>query len=62
CNDATCVAVCPVNCIHPTPEERAFGSTEMLHSTSEAAGQRRWLAETIAQTYGPHPWTERLRG
>ncbi|MGW6713609.1 FAD-dependent oxidoreductase [Streptomyces globisporus] len=31
CNDATCVAVCPVNCIHPTPEERAFGSTEMLH-------------------------------
>ncbi|MFI2467328.1 FAD-dependent oxidoreductase [Streptomyces globisporus] len=31
CNDATCVAVCPVNCIHPTSEERAFGSTEMLH-------------------------------
>ncbi|MGQ4716330.1 FAD-dependent oxidoreductase [Streptomyces anulatus] len=31
CNDATCVAACPVNCIHPTPEERAFGSTEMLH-------------------------------
>jgi len=31
CSDATCVKVCPVNCIHPTPEERAFGSTEMLH-------------------------------
>ncbi|MER7035742.1 4Fe-4S binding protein, partial [Streptomyces albidoflavus] len=31
CADATCVAVCPVNCIHPTPEERDFGSTEMLH-------------------------------
>ncbi|KAF4407808.1 FAD-dependent oxidoreductase [Streptomyces lycii] len=31
CTDATCVAVCPVNCIHPTPEERAFGSTEMLY-------------------------------
>jgi len=31
CRDATCIAVCPVNCIHPTPEERAFGSTEMLH-------------------------------
>ncbi|MFF2654906.1 FAD-dependent oxidoreductase [Streptomyces sp. NPDC058045] len=31
CTDAACVAVCPVNCIHPTPEERAFGSTEMLH-------------------------------
>ncbi|MFF3997198.1 FAD-dependent oxidoreductase [Streptomyces cyaneofuscatus] len=31
CSDATCVAVCPVNCIHPTPEEREFGSTEMLY-------------------------------
>ncbi|MEU9734592.1 FAD-dependent oxidoreductase [Streptomyces sp. NPDC048002] len=31
CADATCVAVCPVNCIHPTPQEREFGSTEMLH-------------------------------
>ncbi|WP_109505209.1 FAD-dependent oxidoreductase [Nocardioides speluncae] len=31
CSDATCVSVCPVNCIHPTPEERAFGSTEMLY-------------------------------
>ncbi|MBT2367383.1 FAD-dependent oxidoreductase [Streptomyces sp. ISL-10] len=31
CSDATCVAVCPVNCIHPTPQERDFGSTEMLY-------------------------------
>ncbi|MEU2672562.1 FAD-dependent oxidoreductase [Streptomyces sp. NPDC007164] len=31
CSDATCAAVCPVNCIHPTPQERAFGSTEMLY-------------------------------
>ncbi|NSC20087.1 ferredoxin-NADP reductase [Streptomyces albus subsp. chlorinus] len=31
CNDATCVSVCPVNCIHPTPGEPDFGSTEMLH-------------------------------
>ncbi|MEG8279734.1 FAD-dependent oxidoreductase [Streptomyces sp. AHA2] len=31
CADATCVAVCPVNCIHPTPQEREFGSTEMLY-------------------------------
>ncbi|MET9619761.1 FAD-dependent oxidoreductase [Streptomyces sp. NPDC006464] len=36
CSDATCVAVCPVNCIHPTPEERAFGSTEMLHVDPKA--------------------------
>ena len=31
CNDASCVAVCPVNCIHPTPDEPAFGTTEMLY-------------------------------
>lgn len=31
CNDASCVAVCPVNCIHPTPEEREFAQAEMLH-------------------------------
>lgn len=31
CNDATCVAVCPVNCIHPTPGEPDFGSTDMLY-------------------------------
>ncbi|GAB3491033.1 FAD-dependent oxidoreductase [Amycolatopsis cihanbeyliensis] len=31
CNDASCVAVCPVNCIHPTPDEPDFGSTEMLY-------------------------------
>ncbi|MGA5193101.1 FAD-dependent oxidoreductase [Streptomyces exfoliatus] len=31
CNDATCVAVCPVNCIHPAPGEPDFGTTEMLY-------------------------------
>lgn len=31
CNDATCVAVCPVNCIHPTPEEAQYARTEMLY-------------------------------
>jgi ferredoxin/flavodoxin---NADP+ reductase len=31
CADASCVAVCPVNCIHPTPEEAGFGTTDMLH-------------------------------
>ncbi|GAA0629284.1 FAD-dependent oxidoreductase [Streptomyces thermocarboxydovorans] len=36
CNDATCVSVCPVNCIHPTPDERAFGSTEMLYIDPKA--------------------------
>lgn len=31
CSDASCVSVCPVNCIHPTPDEPDFGSTELLH-------------------------------
>ncbi|NYH78048.1 ferredoxin--NADP+ reductase [Actinopolyspora biskrensis] len=31
CTDASCVAACPVNCIHPTPGEPDFGKTEMLY-------------------------------
>ncbi|MBM7365817.1 FAD-dependent oxidoreductase [Gordonia hydrophobica] len=31
CNDASCVSVCPVNCIHPTPEEPEFRTAEMLY-------------------------------
>ncbi|MBC2640420.1 4Fe-4S binding protein [Rhodococcus wratislaviensis] len=31
CNDASCVSVCPVNCIHPTPDEAPFATTEMLY-------------------------------
>lgn len=31
CNDASCVSVCPVNCIHPTPEEPGFATAEMLY-------------------------------
>src|SRR5271155_4466151 len=29
--DAACVAVCPVDCIHPTKEEAAFAEVEMLY-------------------------------
>ncbi len=31
CTDAACVHACPVNCIHPTPDEPDFGTTEMLY-------------------------------
>jgi NAD-dependent dihydropyrimidine dehydrogenase PreA subunit len=31
CNDATCVVVCPVDCIHPTPDEPDYGHAEMLY-------------------------------
>ncbi|MEV3987669.1 FAD-dependent oxidoreductase [Streptomyces sp. NPDC049837] len=36
CGDATCVAVCPVNCIHPAPGEPGFGTTEMLYIDPKA--------------------------
>lgn len=35
CNDASCVAVCPVNCIHPTPDEPEFLTAEMLYIDPE---------------------------
>ncbi|GAB91589.1 4Fe-4S binding protein [Gordonia rhizosphera] len=31
CGDASCVYACPVNCIHPTPDEPDFGVAEMLY-------------------------------
>ncbi|GAB17169.1 putative ferredoxin--NADP(+) reductase [Gordonia effusa NBRC 100432] len=31
CNDASCAAVCPVNCIHPTPDEPEFATADMLY-------------------------------
>ena len=31
CNDASCVPVCPVDAIHPTPNEPGYGRAEMLY-------------------------------
>ena len=31
CNDASCVEVCPVDCIHPAPDEPDFATAEMLY-------------------------------
>ncbi|MBN9735307.1 MULTISPECIES: FAD-dependent oxidoreductase [unclassified Pseudonocardia] len=31
CTDASCVAACPVNCIHPTPDEPDYTTTDMLY-------------------------------
>ncbi|MBJ8348644.1 4Fe-4S binding protein [Antrihabitans sp. YC2-6] len=36
CNDAACVAACPVGCIHPTPDEPGYDSAEMLYIDPEA--------------------------
>lgn len=36
CNDASCVPVCPVDCIHPRPDEPEFMRAEMLHIDPEA--------------------------
>jgi ferredoxin--NADP+ reductase len=31
CNDAICAAICPVACIHPTPDEPGYEQAEMLY-------------------------------
>lgn len=31
CNDAACANVCPVNCIHPTPDEPEYQTAELLY-------------------------------
>jgi len=33
--DGSCVEVCPVDCIHPRPDEAAFASAEMLYIDPE---------------------------
>ena len=33
--DASCVEVCPVDCIHPAPDERAFDAAEQLYIDPE---------------------------
>lgn len=33
--DASCVAVCPVECIHPTKDEKEFATEEMLYIDPE---------------------------
>lgn len=36
CSDASCVYACPVNCIHPTPDEPDFATAEMLYVDPQA--------------------------
>ncbi|MGV0793104.1 FAD-dependent oxidoreductase [Mycolicibacterium sp. XJ1819] len=36
CSDGSCVFACPVNCIHPTPDEPGFATAEMLYVDPEA--------------------------
>lgn len=31
CSDGSCVYACPVNCIHPSPDEDGFATAEMLY-------------------------------
>ena len=32
CSDGSCVYACPVNCIHPSPDEPGFATAEMLRA------------------------------
>jgi len=36
CKDASCVSVCPVDCIHPTPDEPDFGTADILYVDPQA--------------------------
>lgn len=36
CSDGSCVYACPVNCIHPSPDEPEFAAAEMLYIDPEA--------------------------
>lgn len=36
CNDSSCVFACPVNCIHPSPDEPDFATAEMLYIDPDA--------------------------
>ncbi len=36
CNDGSCVFACPVNCIHPSPDEPGFATAEMLYIDPDA--------------------------
>lgn len=36
CSDGSCVYACPVNCIHPSPDEPDFATAEMLYIDPEA--------------------------
>ncbi len=36
CSDGSCVYACPVNCIHPSPDETGFATAEMLYIDPDA--------------------------
>lgn len=36
CSDGSCVYACPVNCIHPSPDEPDFSTAEMLYIDPDA--------------------------
>ena len=62
--DASCVAVCPVECIHPTPDEPEFESEEQLYIDPETcidcgACEPECPIEAIfEEEYVPEKWTE----
>ena len=43
--DTACVAVCPVDCIHPTKDEPGFAAAEMLYIDAETCVQCGLCAE-----------------
>jgi len=65
--DASCVAVCPVECIHPTPEEPEFETEKMLYIDPETcidcgACEPECPVEAIfEEEYLPEKWKDYIR-
>ena len=49
CNDGSCVFACPVNCIHPTPDEPGFAVDEPMETLGERLALPPFLESRRAQ-------------
>ena len=47
CSDGSCVYACPVNCIHPSPDEPGFATAEMLYIDPGGLRRLRRLRERL---------------
>ena len=59
CADASCVSACPVNCIHPTPDEPGFGSGRDADLAKLRTDD---VAELFVGPLGDGPFDVRIHG
>ena len=67
CSDGSCVYACPVNCIHPSPDEPGFATAEMLYIDPvncidcEACVPECPVEAIFHETTVPGPWTQYIQ-